>query len=112
MGKTTFNGDGTMISETDTLMRIDVPEGQVPVKYRAVVHGKWFVEAQRLHTSRTSEEIVAKDEISRKFIESEGMKKLRSQSPSEFVRTLTISTLKILALDGDGSRTSYTRAKK
>jgi hypothetical protein len=111
IGKTTFHGDGTMVSEADTLMRIDVSEGQLPVEYRAVVHEKWFVAGHRLHTSRTSEEITAKDEVSRKFIESEGMKKLRSESPREFIYTLTVSPRKIVALDSHGLRTIYTREK-
>jgi hypothetical protein len=61
--------------------------------------------------SRTSEKVTAKDEISRKFIESEGMKQLRSESPKEFVYTLIISPGKIVALDTCEERTTYTREK-
>lgn len=109
-GKTTFKGDGTLISETDTLMRITVPEGEVPVEYHAVVHGNWSIDGQNLRTSRTSEEIEPRDELSRKFIESDGMRKLRSQSPTNFVYILRhVSARKIVALDAHGGRTTYRR---
>jgi hypothetical protein len=111
IGKTAFNSDGTITSESDTLMRVRLTEGELPVEYHAVVHGNWSVSGQRLHMSRTSEKVTAKDEISRKFIESEGMKQLRSESPTEFVHTLTISPGKIVALDAYGERTTYTREK-
>jgi hypothetical protein len=39
------------------------------------------------------------------------MRKLRSESPTEFVHTLTISPGKIVALDAYGERTTYTREK-
>ena len=111
IGKATFEEDGTVISETDSLMKIDVPEGQLPVEYRAVVHGKWSIDGQTLHTSRTSEEITAKNEISRKFIESNGMKKLCSESATTFVYALNVYSRKIVAVDSYGSRTVYTRKK-
>jgi hypothetical protein len=107
---TTFKGDGTKISETDALMKINVPEGQVLVAYRAVVHGNWSIDGQILRTSRASEEINPKDESSRKFMEREGMRKLRQQSPTNFVSTLRhISPRKIVALDAQGGRTTYRR---
>ena len=109
IGKALFNSDGTGTSEDDNLMKIDVPEGRLTIEYRAIVHKKWSVNGQRLYISRTSEEITAKDEISRKFIESEGMKKLRSRSPTEFDYTLTVYPLKIVALSSDGTKTTYTR---
>jgi len=91
-------------------MRIKVPEGEVPVAYHAVVHGNWSIDGQMLRTSRTSEEINPKDEVSQKFIEREGMSKLRSQSPTNFVYTLRhISAQKIVALDAQGTRTTYRR---
>jgi hypothetical protein len=109
-GKVTFQGDGRVVSETDTLMRITVPEGEVPVAYHAVVHGTWSIDGQNLRTSRASEEIKPMDELSRKFIESDGMRKLRSQSPTNFVYTLRqISAREIVASDAYGARTTYRR---
>jgi hypothetical protein len=109
-GKTTFKGDGTLLSEKDTLMRITVPEGDVPVAYHAIVHGNWSIDGQNFRTSRISEEINPKDEFSRKFIEREEMRKLRSQSPTNSVYTLRhISPRKIVALDAQGARTTYGR---
>jgi hypothetical protein len=111
-GKTTFNNDGSMISETDSLMTIKIPEGNLPVAYSAVVHGKWSVGDQMLRTSRTSEEVTAKNEISRKFIDAQEMTKLRSESETDFVyRIKRISPRKIVTLDSDGSQTIYTRKK-
>ncbi len=109
-GKTTFKEDGTMVSTGDSLMTVDVSEGRLPVDYHAVVRAKWVVNGQALRIARTAEEISARDEISRKFIESDGMRKLRSESPTESVYSFqAISRRKIVALDSHGARTTYTR---
>ncbi|MFN7140688.1 MAG: hypothetical protein ACK4UN_15235, partial [Limisphaerales bacterium] len=87
-GESTFNDDGTMISKTENLMVIRVPEGRLPVKFSAVVYGQWSANDQQLFTSRTSEEITAHDDLSRRFIEHEKMAKLRSESPTNFTYNL------------------------
>jgi len=111
-GKTTFDADGTLVSVTDSLMTIDVPEGKLPVDYHAVVQAKWVISGQVLRISRTAEEISGRDEISRKFIESDGMRKLRAKSPTESVYNLqNISPQKIIALDSQGSLSTFTREK-
>lgn len=110
-GMTTFTGDGTMKSEYDALMTISITDGQLPVEYHAVVHGNWSVSGERLRTSRTSEEITAKDQVSRNFLEREEMKKLRSQAPTESFYSLTVSRRKVIALDSHGGQTTYTRGQ-
>lgn len=109
-GRATFNDDGTVVFETDSLMTITVPEGELPVSYHAVVYGSWWIDGQQLRTSRASELVEPMDALSRRFIEGEGMKKLRSRGSTNFVFTLKhLSPRKIVTLDASGSRTTYRR---
>jgi hypothetical protein len=109
-GTTAFNGDGSLKTESHTLMTITVAEGSVPVDFHAVVHGTWAIVDQTLKTTRTAEKITGSDAISERFITSEGMIMLRAESPTQFVyRFKRVSPTKIVTYDDDGFRTTYTR---
>lgn len=109
-GTTTFNADGSLKSESRTLMTITTPEGSVPVDFKAVVHGTWAIDGQALMTTRVSEDVTGSDEMSAKFITSEGVMKMRAESPTQFVyRFKGISPTRIVTADEQGFRTTYTR---
>lgn len=109
-GTTAFNADGSLKTESQTRMTITVSEGSVPIDFHAVVHGTWAIVDQSLKTTRISEEIKGSNEASERFITSEGMMKMRSESPTQFVsRFKRVSPGMIVTRDRDGLQTMYTR---